>query len=259
VSEETLQLLAGDPERDALVVGKVVLVLADKPVTLELIVPTHPVGFESILPILQDLTDFIVERSVRAAEAEGRTISCHAGCGACCRQLVPISQTEARALAALVDTMPEPRRIELHRRFDDALHSLHAAGVVAEIDTAREDTVDKLAKLGIRYFQQGVACPFLEEESCSIHPDRPLSCRQYLVTSPAPNCASPSPKTIELVSLPTRPSKALMLADADDSGETWMPLVYALAYAGQISPAAPTRTAPDILRDIFGRFQASAL
>ena len=36
-----------------------------------------------------------------------------------------------------------------------------------------------------------------------------------------------------------------------------MPLVYALAYTGQIARAAPTRTAPDILRDIFGRFQAT--
>jgi hypothetical protein len=38
----------------------------------------------------------------------------------------------------------------------------------------------------VRYFLQGVACPFLEAESCGIHPDRPLACREYLVTSRRP-------------------------------------------------------------------------
>jgi Fe-S-cluster containining protein len=37
-------------------------------------------------------------------------------------------------------------------------------------------------------------CPFLEDESCSIHPDRPLVCREYLVTSPAELCAGPRRK-----------------------------------------------------------------
>ncbi len=44
-----------------------------------------------------------------------------------------------------------------------------------------------------RYFHLGIACPFLEDESCSIHADRPISCREYLVTSPAVNCADPKP------------------------------------------------------------------
>jgi Fe-S-cluster containining protein len=43
--------------------------------------------------------------------------------------------------------------------------------------------------LGLDYFRLGIACPFLEDESCSIHPYRPSACREYLVTSPAENCA----------------------------------------------------------------------
>ena len=38
--------------------------------------------------------------------------------------------------------------------------------------------------LGREYFQLGIPCPFLEEESCSIYHDRPITCREYLVTSP---------------------------------------------------------------------------
>ncbi len=255
MSESTLQLLAGDPAREALVVGRVVLVLGDEPVTLELGVPAGPVGFDDLLPILHGLTDHVVERGVAAAEAAGRTVSCRAGCGACCRQLVPISQAEARALAALVAALPEPRCGEIRRRFDAALQALHAGGVVAEIDAARAVAGEAAPDLGLRYFERGVACPFLEDEACSIHPDRPLSCRQYLVTSPAAHCAAPSPATIDMVALPARPSRALLLADAEDSGATWMPLVYALAYADEVPPPARARTAADLLRDVFSRLQ----
>lgn len=255
MSEATLQLLAGDPARDALVVGRIVLVLGEEPVTVELAVPSRPVSFADILPILHGLTDFVVERAVGAAEAAERTVSCRAGCGACCRQLVPISQAEARALALLVAAMPETRRDEIRRRFDAALQALQAGGVIGEIDTARRAVTDSTADLGIRYFRQGVACPFLEDEACSIHPNRPLSCREYLVTSPAANCASPTPHTIEMVALPARPSRAFLLADIEHSRVTWMPLVYALRYVDDCPAPVSERTAPDILRDVFSRLQ----
>ena len=34
-----------------------------------------------------------------------------------------------------------------------------------------------------------VACPFLENESCGIHRERPLVCREYHVTSPPADCS----------------------------------------------------------------------
>ena len=43
----------------------------------------------------------LVNAVVAAAEA-GKAISCRKGCGACCRQLVPISRTEAERLLSTV-------------------------------------------------------------------------------------------------------------------------------------------------------------
>ncbi len=249
-----LLLSAGDPGRDTLATGRVTLVMGGEPVEVELSVPTGVVAFDDLLPVLHGLTDFLVDRGVAAAEAAGLKISCRAGCGACCRQIVPISQAEARHLARLVEAMPEPRRTQVRERFDAALAALDAGGLLEAIDAAREQVDgDARVELGRRYFGQGVACPFLEDESCGIHPERPLSCRQYLVTSPADRCRTPSPETIDTVTLPARPTQALLLADGDDSGAPWMPLVYALAYAANIPPPEPTRSAPDILRDVFSR------
>ncbi len=255
MTREALRLSAVDPTCDTPISGRVVLVLDDESVEIELAVPGGNVAFEATLPILQQLTNFIVDRATGVAEAAGRTISCRAGCGACCRQLVPISQAEARALVRLVAEMPEPRRSEVRRRFEAALEALDAVGLLAAIDSAREsETVSGVGELGMRYFRQGIACPFLENESCSIHPDRPLICRQYLVTSPARNCEDPSAATIETVRLPVKPSQAWLLADCTDSQVAWMPLTYALTYDDQVPPQAPVRTAPDILRDVFSRF-----
>ena len=68
-------------------------------------VPNAPVPAAEIVPALQGLVNAVVE----AAEA-GQAISCRKGCGACCRQLVPVSRTEGERLLRLVEAMPDERR-----------------------------------------------------------------------------------------------------------------------------------------------------
>jgi Fe-S-cluster containining protein len=246
-AETVVALRAGDPDSEHLSTGQVVLVLGGEPVRFELTVPAGPAAVEDVLPVLQGLSSFLAERAAARAGADGRTVSCRAGCGACCRQLVPVSPSEARALAKLVQAMPEPRRTHVRRRFDEALETLAPSGV---IDRLMGPIDEDPPRLGMDYFHQGVACPFLEDESCSIHPDRPLSCREYLVTSPADNCAAPTPETIQLLKLDADPSVALLKAEAAIG---WTALVLSLRFADQPEPAEPTRSGPDILRDLFGQ------
>jgi Fe-S-cluster containining protein len=182
-------------------------------------------------------------------------VTCAKGCGACCRQIVPVSQAEARALGRLVAAMPEARRDHVRQRFRDALAALEVQGLLAEVDAARATPGASARDLGLRYFKAGVACPFLEDEACSIHPERPLACRQYLVTSPPAQCADPVPGSIVPVPVPSRPSTALLLADTAESGVPWLPLVYALIYHDEVPETPPQRTAPAILQDIFGRLK----
>ena len=68
-------------------------------------VPSAAVPAAEIVPALQGLVNAVVE----AAEA-GHTVSCRKGCGACCRQLVPVSRTEGERLLQLVEAMPAERR-----------------------------------------------------------------------------------------------------------------------------------------------------
>ena len=86
-------------------------------------VPAGPVPATEVVPALQGLVNAVVE----AAEA-GKTISCRKGCGACCRQLVPVSRTEGERLLQLVEAMPAERREALRARFAAAEAAIDAPG-----------------------------------------------------------------------------------------------------------------------------------
>jgi len=164
-------------------------------------VPTTPTCPRSLLPLAQAVTDAAVSGAVEDAAAFGLSIPCQAGCGACCRQLVPLTEAEAYHICALVEALPEPRRAVIRARFADAKARLAASGLMETIDRPEEWSFDPPWPLGFRYFELRIPCPFLENESCSIHAQRPLICREYVVVTPAECCASPRPGEVKCLHL----------------------------------------------------------
>src|SRR5260370_40320788 len=100
------------------------LTIGELKVVHPITVPSAAVPATEIVPALQGLVNAVVA----AAEA-GKTISCRKGCGACCRQLVPISRTEGERLLQLIEAMPAKRRETLHRRYDAADAANETAGI----------------------------------------------------------------------------------------------------------------------------------
>jgi Fe-S-cluster containining protein len=243
--DDPVRLSAGTPD-ERLQTGRVVLVVGGERVPLELTVPAALVSVERLLPILRGLSSLFAERATNQLEAERGAVSCRAGCGACCRQLVPLAPSEARALARLVDALPEPRRSLIRGRFESALRRLAAADLLSRM---RTHTAEERAALGKAYFQQGIACPFLEDESCSIHPDRPMACREYLVSSPAENCRTPRVDNIEKVTLEADPLPALVQVEAGG----WVALILALRFRDETAEPAANREASAILREVIGK------
>jgi Fe-S-cluster containining protein len=197
------------------------------------VVPAGHTNLTQILPVLQAIDDSLIGGISSKLAESGRPISCKAGCGACCRQMVPISIFEAEALAAYIRSLPDSKQQELGHRFAAALRKLAASGLIdrmvneewlAETDSAR--------KLALEYLYQRVPCPFLEEESCSIHPIRPLICREYLVTSPPEHCFDPATLKSVPVPLPLHLSRALnrIGAELENDSRGWIPLLFLLAW-----------------------------
>jgi Fe-S-cluster containining protein len=241
-----------DLEETEWVTHKARFELGGSKVEFEITVPGEPIRLRRLLPVFQHFTNLIVDAAVTGVEAQGRAISCKAGCGACCRQLVPISEMETFHLRDLVDAMPEPRRSAIRQRFAEARTRLESAGLLAELKKPSELSQEDRRRLGNEYFKQGIACPFLEEESCSIHPDRPLSCREYLVTSPAENCARPQ-DNIEGVPLAGHISTGVFLADSDAKIYRWVPLILALDWAESHEEAPPSRNGVELFDAVISR------
>ncbi len=69
--------------------------------TLQVRFSSRMVRASKIVPLLQIVTDKIVAIGVSEMESGGGRISCRKGCSACCSQLVPVSEPEARYLLPL--------------------------------------------------------------------------------------------------------------------------------------------------------------
>ena len=196
-------------------------------------VPTGNVNFTQFLPVLHTLESALIDSAARLVEESGQKISCRAGCGACCRQMVPISIFEAEALGQWVRTLSATRQDELRARFHRVLLALKDSGILQHVASGDwfEDP-ESMLETAIDYFRQGMPCPFLEEESCSIHSIRPLKCREYLVTSPAELCKEPSKSRITAVELPMKLSAVLyrMGGEIEANGRGWIPLIFLFAW-----------------------------
>lgn len=188
-------------------------------------VPAEAVPAAELLPVLQDFTNRVVEFAEQGA---GAPISCRAGCGACCRQPVPIAEPEALAIADLAAALPAERRARVEAGFETAMRRLRESGLAERLRPGGASTESR-REAGLAYFALGIPCPFLENESCSIHMQRPLACREYLVTTPAANCSDPHPETIRTIDLAARPSASLQKLEAGQA--RWLLLIEALEWA----------------------------
>lgn len=166
-------------------------------------VPRGPTRLQDIVPLAQSIAKLQGERSIAFERKEGREISCKAGCGACCRQIVPVSAPEAFRLADHILGLEGNLREEFLARADAVESAIEAAGLMRELDgLASGEPMGDARSLASSYFEKKIACPFLADESCGVHPERPLVCRDYLVTSPAEYCATPGKNRIRIVPMP---------------------------------------------------------
>lgn len=200
-------------------------------------VPAGFVPVSSIVPALREVGERAIALEQTRAEAGGRTISCRMGCAACCRMLVPVSPPEAFALHDAVQSLPEAQRQHIHAKVEAARARLKEAGLwtrLSEIaDTDRQLSDEDMEQTNRDYYSLRLPCPFLENEACSIYPDRPAACRELLVTSPAELCQDIVKNPVRPVPVPVRMGTVLGLLWSDLVGGPvrLIPLPLALSWA----------------------------
>jgi Fe-S-cluster containining protein len=217
-------------------------------------VPAEPIALKEMLPLFFSFADAVMSAAANGVEQSGEKISCKKGCGACCRQLVPISETEARWIAELVARLPIQKQNEIRDRFSEARRRLAESGLLDKLLHSESWAEGEGWSIAMSYFRLGIPCPFLENEACSIHKDRPIKCREYLVTSPAANCRQPSANNIRMVDLPFQMWTAMARLENTSATKEkirWVPLILALEWADSHAQEPKPRPGHEVLREFF--------
>jgi Fe-S-cluster containining protein len=106
----------------------------------------------SLLLTAYAVVDAGVADAISREEAQGRKLACHKGCAACCRShgTIPVYPIELIGITwYAVERLDGPVRARLKEQ--------------------------------LRTHRRGEPCPLLVDDACSIHPLRPMACRQFNV------------------------------------------------------------------------------
>ena len=165
-------------------------------------VPSSPVEAADVVPALHTLGDALVSESAAAIDRKRGGITCRFGCTACCYQLVPVTDMEARFLNKTVDSLPVDQSDAVRANATAVVRDLEAEGLLSEMGRFDQLSRSDRESLTLRYFRMHAPCPFLDGETCSIYEQRPLACREYLVTSPSECCRQLGEAKVDRVPLP---------------------------------------------------------
>ena len=229
------------------------LVISGRELRLKMSMPTGMIQPTGLLPLFQSMADSFVAIALKDAETEGTKVSCKKGCGVCCQQLVPISEVEARQLRDLVNDLPEPRRSKIRKRFEAKRLLLQESGLLEKLLTPESLRPEERTLFALDYFDEEISCPFLEEELCSIYSDRPIPCREYLVVSPAENCARPSPEAVKCLKIPAEVSREVRCFNPEKSPGRWVALILALEWADAHPDESPPRPGTELVHELLSR------
>lgn len=160
------------------------------PIRSRVTIDPGPMRLAELVPSAVEITDILVARAVDLHTREGNPPSCRPRCGACCRQMVPLSPPEVFLFMDLIDACHTELGGDIDRRFQEAADTAETHHLISMLlEDAYDD--DCMMAAAEKYFHLQIPCPFLENESCRIYPYRPIACRLYTVTTPPEFCRDP--------------------------------------------------------------------
>jgi Fe-S-cluster containining protein len=192
---------------------------------IEITIPDKQVRLSEMVPF----THFITDQMVKAAiDHSLLPVTCGKGCGVCCNQLVPLSIPELFFMVEQLRAMPPQERFPILSRFDTIEKHLIASNFIQTLRTIDQTKNDRT--IAEHYFHLNLQCPFLDQQSCTIHSWRPVVCREFNALSDPKLCADPFNNKISSISYIQRPSSILAKLFATITGTvpilTPMPLLF---------------------------------
>ncbi len=157
-----------------------------------------------IIPLARTISEKLSLAVVEELRRNGTIVTCHKGCSACCSYLVPLSVPEAFRLREEVLAMPEERaRNTLQLCLDSAKRILDSKfQEYGANELTHKNTPIRINQLSKWYAELKLTCPFLSDGICTSYEQRPIACREHLVTSSALLCEAQQADEPDVVKMP---------------------------------------------------------
>ncbi len=188
------------------------IALGEESVDVTLLVESARAPLDCIVPAARELASFLACRRIAQQFGTGNPVSCRKGCDACCSYLVPLSAPEAYRLGRELAGMPMPQRVR--RR-------VALAAAMNRILQSPPPPADGLSPEALSRWQASLEmpCPLLRDHLCIAYDQRPLACREHMVTSDPAGCGDPKSPADERVPLPSVLEALARLAAELEGGE----------------------------------------
>lgn len=105
--------------------------------------------------------------------------SCHAGCNACCYQLIGLNPYERKIITEAVMHLTSKERKKIKLKAEENVRKLERTGFCVKHKSKKNDEDYTKGEL-IEYIQLNLRCPLLNDENmCMIYETRPCACWSY--------------------------------------------------------------------------------
>ncbi len=140
------------------------------------------------------------------------------------------------------------------------MEKLNEIDFFTKLETAAATSENEYENLVNDYFRLQIACPFLENESCSIHQTRPIACREYLVTSPPEFCSDAEGKGVENVEFFLKVKNAVISMSRENNAKElpFVPLINSLEWAEKNPDNSQAQDGKKWVEIFFGELQKAS-
>jgi len=159
------------------------LAVGGKTVQFRINVAAKQATLADIVPLARRLSTKLAVLFLEMLRENGQSIPCCKGCSACCSYLIPLSVPEVFRLREELLAIPSSKSSRILNSYIIAAKKI--------LDKSHEDIdANKLTKNNLTqtdeiikwYANLKLTCPFLSDGLCMLYKQRPLACREHMVT-----------------------------------------------------------------------------
>ena len=136
-----------------------------------------------IVPLARTISTKIALAFLDTLSKKGQFVTCHKRCSTCCSYMIPLSIPEVFRLREELLAMPSDKSSRILKSCTIAAkRTLEKIPRYINTDKPTENNSASMDQLSKWYAGLKMDCPFLSEGLCSVYEQRPLACREHIIT-----------------------------------------------------------------------------